>query len=242
VIQAFNQVYSIESLLERHGYTKGRDRYVRPGGRSESVSVRDGRSVHWSSNDPLNDGKVKSGIGVHDAFDVFCYYEHGGDVRVAVKAAAEVLGLPLVHNVNVGKTPIYASAEASFVDSQGRSTGPGTTNHFTEPYQSFPVEVLPRPLADFASQGAKAIGCDPAYLALPLLAAMAAAVGNTRRIRLKDSWAEPAVLWTVVVAPSGTAKSPAFRLALRPLMRRQGEILAALNQAETEYRQERKDW
>jgi putative DNA primase/helicase len=55
--------------------------------------VKDGRSCHFSSNDPLNDGRVKSGIGVHDAFDVYAYYEHGGDVKAAVKAAARLLNI-----------------------------------------------------------------------------------------------------------------------------------------------------
>ena len=76
------------SALESHGYTKIGDRYVRPGGQSGFVTIKDGRSCHFSSNDPLNDGKVKSGVGIHDAFDVFAYFEHGGDVKAAVKAGA----------------------------------------------------------------------------------------------------------------------------------------------------------
>ena len=91
VIDAFNQAHSIEALLDRHGYAKGtHGRYIRPGGKSESVSVKDGRSCHWSSNDPLNDGKVVSGAGVHDAFDVFSHFEHRGNTTAAVKAAADL--------------------------------------------------------------------------------------------------------------------------------------------------------
>ncbi len=94
VIDAFNAAHPLEALLEAHGYTKGSSgRYIRPGGKSESVSVKDGRSCHWSSNDPLNDGRGKGGCGCHDAFDLFSYFEHGGDVRNAVKAAAELLGM-----------------------------------------------------------------------------------------------------------------------------------------------------
>jgi putative DNA primase/helicase len=91
VIDAFNKAHEIERVLEQHGYTPCGDRYVRPGGESPSVSVKDGRSCHFSSNDPLNDGRVKSGVGVHDAFDVYAHYEHGGDVKAAVKAAARLL-------------------------------------------------------------------------------------------------------------------------------------------------------
>ena len=93
VIQQFNAAHAIDLLLETHGYTKLGDRFVRPGGKSASVSIRENRSCHFSSNDPLNDGKVKSGVGIHDAFDVFTHFGHGGDVNAAVKAAARLLGI-----------------------------------------------------------------------------------------------------------------------------------------------------
>ena len=95
VIDAFNAATPVESLLERHGYTRGPSgRYVRPGGTSESVTILDGRrSVHWSTNDPLNNGRGKSGCGVHDAFSLFVELEHAGDVKAAVRAAAQALNL-----------------------------------------------------------------------------------------------------------------------------------------------------
>lgn len=95
VIDAFNAANRVESLLERHGYTRGPSgRYVRPGGTSESVTILDGRrSVHWSTNDPLNNGRGKSGCGVHDAFSVFVELEHAGDVKAAVREAAQALNL-----------------------------------------------------------------------------------------------------------------------------------------------------
>ncbi len=93
VIQQFNSAHAIDAILEAHGYTRIGDRFVRPGGKSASVTVKDGRSCHFSSNDPLNDGVVKSGVGIHDAFDVFTHFDHGGDVKTAVKAAAQLLGI-----------------------------------------------------------------------------------------------------------------------------------------------------
>lgn len=92
VIGAFNAAHDLEATLERYGYTRGpRGRYIRPGGQSESVSVRDGRSCHWSSNDPLTDGHGPGGCGCHDSFDVFAHFEHGGDVGRAVRDAAELM-------------------------------------------------------------------------------------------------------------------------------------------------------
>jgi 5S rRNA maturation endonuclease (ribonuclease M5) len=100
-----------------------------------------------------------------------------------------------------------------------------------EAYAPFPVDVLPAAVGDYIRAGAAALGCDPAFIAQPLLAALASAIGNTRRIQLKRTWREPSVLWTGTVAPSGTLKSPAQELALGPVNRRLRDLLRA-HQAE----------
>jgi putative DNA primase/helicase len=87
VIDAYNGRATIVEALEQYGYTRDGDRYVRPGGESGSVAVVDGRSFHHSSNDTLNDGYW------HRPFDLFCEYDHGGDCKEAVRAAAEMLGM-----------------------------------------------------------------------------------------------------------------------------------------------------
>ncbi|MEO1633398.1 MAG: DUF3987 domain-containing protein, partial [Bacteroidota bacterium] len=55
-------------------------------------------------------------------------------------------------------------------------------------------------------------------IAIPTLAALAAAVGNAFRIQLKPTWTEASTLWGVVVAPSGSGKSPSMDAALRPIL------------------------
>jgi len=92
-------------------------------------------------------------------------------------------------------------------------------------FAPFPVDALPEPLREFVADGAKAIGCDPAYVALPMLTAIAAAIGNTRRLQLKRGWTVPAIVWAAVVGESGTAKTPAFKLAMRPIRERQRKAL-----------------
>ncbi|TVQ57334.1 MAG: DUF3987 domain-containing protein, partial [Phycisphaerales bacterium] len=57
--------------------------------------------------------------------------------------------------------------------------------------------------------------------ALPLLSAMAAAIGTTHRIALKRGWTEPAIVWTAIVGESGTMKTPAFKLAMRAIRKAQ---------------------
>lgn len=94
---------------------------------------------------------------------------------------------------------------------------PHDTLPTTRPQQPFPTHVLPEVLATFVRESAISIGCDEANVALPVLAACAAAIGNTRQIRLKRGWTEPAIVWAALVGNSGEKKSPPFRAAMRPL-------------------------
>ncbi len=108
-----------------------------------------------------------------------------------------------------------------------------------EQFRPFPVEALPEPIAGLVRAGSKALSCDPSYIALPLLAGLASAVGATRRIRLKASWTEPVVVWAAIVGESGTLKSPAVSLALSPLKRLQAYALAELPLLQEQYQRDK---
>jgi len=97
-------------------------------------------------------------------------------------------------------------------------------NTYSTNFVPFPVEVFPEPIRSFVRTASESIGCDESFLALPILAVAAGAIGNTRRIRLKSSWMPSAILWTAVVGESGTAKSPAFQLVMKPVERRNQEM------------------
>ena len=221
VIGCFNAQNTVESLLERHGYVRSGSRYVRPGGTSPSVSVREGRSCHFSTNDPLNDGKVKDGMGCHDAFDVYCFYEHGDDLPVAVRAAALMLGL--THSDARRQNSPTGSPRADETPSRGAAREVSSVSaHMTrvgraEPFRPFPTDLLPYALAKFIKEAAAAIGCAESFIAVPLLVGLATAIGTTRRVRVKWDWGEYPILWAVLVASSGQRKTPAFYAALQPL-------------------------
>jgi len=89
----------------------------------------------------------------------------------------------------------------------------------------FPTDALPNAAADLVRAGADSLQVDPGMLGPLALAAMASAVGNSRTIALHASWHEPAIIWAVVVAPSGSGKSPALELVTRPAARRDAEAL-----------------
>src|SRR5262245_39890890 len=88
----------------------------------------------------------------------------------------------------------------------------------TRAYRPFPVEALPELAGQYVKTASAAIGCDPAFVAVPLLAVLAGCIGNSRAVLLKRGWVEPCVVWGLTVGESGTVKSPAYYAAVDPLI------------------------
>lgn len=114
------------------------------------------------------------------------------------------------------KRAIIAALTGEDISGEPEALAPGVPK-----FEPFPTDALPEPLREFVEWGAKSIGCDPSFVALPALAACAGAIGATRVIRLKRGWREPAILWCVVVAPSGSVKSEGGKLVLASLLKRE---------------------
>tara|TARA_Y100001934_G_C12365317_1_gene783123 strand:- start:271 stop:2631 length:2361 start_codon:yes stop_codon:yes gene_type:complete len=110
------------------------------------------------------------------------------------------------------------------------------------PYLPFPINALPEPCRSLVSQGAAAIGCDTSLIALPLLAAAAGAIGNARRIKLKRTWKEPAILWAVTVARSGGRKSPGFDLGISGLSEIEDKEWTKYLDSENRYKCDLEQW
>lgn len=77
---------------------------------------------------------------------------------------------------------------------------------------------------------------------MPLLVALGAAAGNTRWLELKRGWSAPPILWGAIVGESGTAKTPAFKLVMRPARERQRKALARHAEATKQYEAELARW
>ena len=103
-ITAFNDAHDVRSILKAHGYRESGKKFVAPTSQSGMAGVvvlagQDGRERVFShhSNDAISDGLA------HDAFDLFCILDHGGDEWAAIQAAAKLLttssGIPIhAHN------------------------------------------------------------------------------------------------------------------------------------------------
>ncbi len=89
VIEAYNDAHPLQGEIEKAGYTQFGNRWLSPNSTSKIpglVLFEDGRGYSHHASDPFGDFSF-------DAFEVFCQYEHLGNVGAAVKAAAEVLQL-----------------------------------------------------------------------------------------------------------------------------------------------------
>ena len=95
-VDEFNQRHSIADLLLKYGYEQqGRsDSYRSPQQSSGSYATKD-FGTHWvslsASDAGAGLGQAKDGICWGDAFDLFCFYEHSGDMKVAVRSYANEL-------------------------------------------------------------------------------------------------------------------------------------------------------
>jgi hypothetical protein len=86
-----------------------------------------------------------------------------------------------------------------------------------EAVEPFPVGSLPRICRMLVEEGAAAIVAPPDFIAVPLLVAAGAAIGNALEIELKPGWREGSNLYAAIVGDPGSKKSPSFRLPLLPL-------------------------
>ena len=105
-------------------------------------------------------------------------------------------------------------------------------------FRPFPVDALPEPLRGLVAAGSQAIGCDPSFIGLPVLTVCGAAIGNAARIELKGGWLAPSIVWTAIIGESGTAKTPAFQLVMKPVRERQHAALQRHAEAEREHQTE----
>lgn len=95
VIEAYIEAHPLTDTLERYGYTrKGKKRWLSPHTSTNlpGVILFPDESAAWihHASDPLCSDDTGQPV---NSFDLFKYYEHDGDIKAAVKAAADELGI-----------------------------------------------------------------------------------------------------------------------------------------------------
>jgi hypothetical protein len=163
VMAAFNQVHTVEEMIEAHGYQCRGKRWISPTSSSglAGVTILDGRVYSHHASDPLADGHA------HDAFDLFRILDHGGDSRAAIKAAAEDLGM--------GSTASAAGSEPR------PDTGAAPADDSASP--EWPQTMAPDAYHGIAGEIVRAIEphteSDPAGVLVQILTSFGLLIGRT---------------------------------------------------------------
>lgn len=115
-IEAYTAEFPIPLLFDSFGYLqRSKGRWLSPNSSSRSAGVtltRDGRKWLSAHDSDAEIGRPTDGGTMGDAFDLFCYYEHGGNRDAALKAAGAMFtvdGVTLTqHNQRA-----YSAAQAA---------------------------------------------------------------------------------------------------------------------------------
>jgi len=92
---------------------------------------------------------------------------------------------------------------------------------------TFPVDVLPGWLADMVTATATTFQTSPDLPGCLALAALSTAAGGRAVVEVRPGWIEPVNIYTVVISPPSTRKSPPFRVLTAPLRRAERDLIAA---------------
>lgn len=229
-------------------------------------------AVHLDDHDLLDRARnATNGDRFRALFDAGDTSAHGGDDSSADQALANHLAFWTNGDADRIDRLFRASAlyrkkwdERRGADTYGRRTinnalrdmregyDPGTrvtTSPFltTSPAPSaevppYPVEALNDPFSSYVSSAARAIGVPPEFVAVPLLVNAGAAIGNRKEIELKPGYTQRPILWAAVVAPPGSAKTPAGMAANAPLLELQREAKEAHGEALMEWESDIAAW
>jgi len=163
-----------------------------------------------------------------------------GAMRRVGAEEREILAALRAANETRCKPPLDESEVAALARDVARRYKPDAVEPPAAPrrYVPFPVETLPGACRALVECGSAAMGVDPAYFAVPLLGALAGAIGNARRLRIKRAYTEPAILWPSVVSPSGAMKTPPLDLILRPHRTADHKAMEATRLAHERYERE----
>ena len=116
---------------------------------------------------------------------------------------------------------------------------PKTKTDEKEVIEPCPVDVLPKGLQGFVTETAAAIGVDVAFIVPFALSAVSGAMGRLFQIELKPGYRELPSIWAVVVASSGSGKSPALDAVLEPMRRFQMQADQSYKEQMADYEREK---
>jgi hypothetical protein len=167
----------------------------------------------------------------------------GFDVRVETWDLADGKGIDDL--LAGGKQPVVLTAREALEAIGPPIPVPSTVPHGDPPsaetggaVAAFPVDCLPGPVARFVTEHARAMQCPVDFLGVAVLTVAAAAIGGSRRLRIRPGYEEGPRLYTAIVAPPGSAKSPALRAACGPVYARQERLRKLFDEEMEQYEED----
>jgi hypothetical protein len=108
-------------------------------------------------------------------------------------------------------------AVAEAIAARDRQNGHSTIPCGLPATPAFPIDVLPPAVRVYVTVAAASLNTPCEMVAMPLLGFAGALIGNRAHLIVKNSWREFPTLYVAIVAPPGSAKTPALDLAKWPL-------------------------
>ena len=149
-----------------------------------------------------------------------------GKVKSPLNIRPDAPEFTATENTADGDAP---QANPSFVDPYAEFVGP-----------EFPLEILPPTLAAFVDAEHRAMGADPAAIAMAALTAAAGAMHAETRVRMGEGWWEKPILWTILVGQPSSMKSPILDKVHKPLTDIDHERSKRFSQAHKKWLQDKK--
>jgi replicative DNA helicase len=187
-----------------------------------SASIKNGCLFVYTDNtdfDSTADGDPKG----YTRFRAWATLEHDGDLKAAARDARERRDGPYVarndHTITVGATPAAP-------DDEWTQPVPLATT-FDAP--GFPLETLPKVIADHVRQVARELQVSPDLPAQLALAALSIVIAGRVRVQIiANGWTEPVNLYIVIALPPGAGKSPSVNKMLAPIEAYEARIRPAV--------------
>jgi Protein of unknown function (DUF3987)/Bifunctional DNA primase/polymerase, N-terminal len=112
----------------------------------------------------------------------------------------------------------------------------------TDELPAFPVDAMPVKTRAFIRETAKALDCPLDLVGVPVLGALSASIGNSRRVRMKRDWSPSPSLYLAAVSPSGSGKSPAQSAALAPVRKKQRDQRELYEECKRDYERAQREY
>ena len=102
----------------------------------------------------------------------------------------------------------------------------------------FPIHIFPKVIQGVIEDTHRDMNFPKSYIAASLLLAMAVAIGNSRKIRVRGNWSARPILYMALIGRPGALKSHPISFALDPLRRSDISTLEKYAKELEEYRKE----